>query len=262
MDIEMVGKLVVVLLMLVIIMIVTILVKLIIDMKFQNSISQAKLALTSGIEKIDGKDYCYIIVSNRSFSNVIVESLGFKDKLKETDFIKEYKLNHGLREDQSVILLARSSIKLDVEFEVLYDLYASYKIDKIKCFTIDPLGFRRNKSCRVIRKAIKVIAHPIFKEKLKAEKKEMKELKKQAKLNGVPFEKSKENESSIDESNENEMSFENESLENNNTIISEVTTNEVINEDVENSVKEEAFDEAKDDNSEEEIELPSVDSTL
>lgn len=74
MNIETVGKLVVVILVLLVVVIATIIGKLIIDKQFQNSISQAKLALTSGIEKKDGKDVCYVVVSNRSFSNVVLKS--------------------------------------------------------------------------------------------------------------------------------------------------------------------------------------------
>lgn len=264
MNVETVGKLVVVLLILVIIAIVTILVKLIMDKQFQNSISQAKLALTSGIEKRDGKDYCYMVISNRSFSNVIVESLGFKDRLKETDYIKKYKEDHSIRDEQSVVLLARSSIRLEVEFDEVYNLYASYKIDKIKCFTIDSLGFRRDKKCKIIRKSIKIIATPIFKEKLRVEKLELKELKKQAKLNGVPFEKPKAKESQNEECNEKiEMPFNEEALENvDNASISEVA-NEVINEKVTFEEADEVVTEdlaVEDVSIEEEIELPSVDS--
>lgn len=176
MEIADVGRLVIVILIILILVTIGFVYKIITDKIFQNSISQKKLIISSGIEKKEDGDYCYINVSNRSFSNIVLASIGFKDNIKENNFIEMYKNNY--MSGGQAIISSRSSIKLEIPFDEIYKLYEGFKIKKIKIYTIDSLGFKRKKSAKEIRKEIKIISKPIYDEK----KRVLKEEKKQEKL--------------------------------------------------------------------------------
>lgn len=235
-DLDQLGNNILVIIIILGIFIIGFIYKAIVDKMFQNSLSQSKLGLSSGIENKDGKDVCYLYVSNKSFSSVIIESFGFKNSLKETDFIKKYKADNKINENQKVFVPSRDTIKLEVEFDTLYDLFKGYKIDKIEAYTFSSLGNKNTKAAKTIRKQIALIAKPIYKEIHKNEILEKKEQKKKEKsnkktddINTSCDEEIKNNSSSEENFNDNIMNEfvnENEVNDEKNDIIDEVVENE------------------------------------
>lgn len=109
---------------------------------FEKSFAHGKVKVISRIEidAITGLEIVVLSIVNKSFNNVEIRGFGFKHFNQDYDYMRNYRLEKGIKEDDKLFIAARDTLEVRINLDGLKTKLNSSKIRKFRSYAVDVYG--------------------------------------------------------------------------------------------------------------------------